>query len=86
MLNQKDIYISKCIDLNHEGLGVFKIDDFVCFVPNTIIGEEVKLEITKVNNNYAYGKVVEFITKSNHRVKPICKIYDFWNCCVLVCY
>ena len=84
MLNQKDIYISKCIDLNHEGLGVFKIDDFVCFVPNTIIGEEVKFEITKVNNNYAYGKVVEFITKSNHRVKPICKYFKECGGCDLM--
>ena len=71
-------YIAKCVDLNHEGMGVFKVNDFVIFSSGVIIGEEVKLEVTKVTKNYALANVTDFITKSPSRVKPICKY--FYEC------
>lgn len=73
-----NIYLAECVDVNHEGLGVFRINDFVVFAPNAIKGEKVKLEITKVNSNFALGNIKEFITKSSSRVKPICKY--FYEC------
>ena len=68
-------YIAKCVDLNHEGMGVFKVNDFVIFSSGVIIGEKVKLEVTKVTKNYALAKVTDFIIKSPSRVKPICKYF-----------
>lgn len=71
-------YTSECVDLSHEGLGVFKIDGFTVFASNALVGEVAKIEIEKVNSNFANGKVLEIIKKSKDRVKPICK--NFYDC------
>ena len=76
--------VSECVDLSHEGLGVFKIDGMTVFCPNALIGEKVKIEIEKVNSNFATGKVVEIIKKSPNRVRPICKNYEVCGGCDLM--
>ena len=73
--------VSECVDLSHEGLGVFKIDGLTVFCPNALVGEKVKIEIEKVNSNFAQGKVLEIIKKSPNRVKPICKNYEVCGGC-----
>lgn len=76
--------VSECVDLSHEGLGVFKIDGMTVFCPNALVGEKVKIEIEKVNSNFATGKVVEIIKKSPNRVRPICKNYEVCGGCDLM--
>ncbi len=40
------------IDLNSDGNGVGKIDDFVIFVPMTAKGDKINVRIVKVLKNY----------------------------------
>ncbi len=46
-------------DIGKEGDGVAKIENFVVFVPDTKVGDEVTIEITKVLRTLAFGEVVE---------------------------
>ncbi len=71
-------FISECIDLNHDGLGVFKINDMTVFASNALVGEKCQLEIEKVNSNYCTAKVIKTLNSSPNRVKPICK--HFMDC------
>ena len=41
--------------------GIAKVDGFVVIVPDTNIGDEVKVEITKVSKRVAFGKVTEWL-------------------------
>lgn len=66
-------YKSQCIDINHEGMGVFKINDFICFAFNSVIGEECLVKIIKINSNYALGEIREILKESKNRISPICK-------------
>ena len=68
-------YIVKIIDNGMDFEGIAKIGDMVVFVPGTIAGEEVKIQIIKVNASYAIGKVLEIIKQDPERVQPLCKIY-----------
>ena len=68
-------YIVKIIDNGMDFEGIAKIGDVVVFVPGTIAGEEVKIQIIKVNASYAIGKVLEIIKQDPERVQPLCKIY-----------
>lgn len=77
-------YRLKCVDLNHEGLGVFKINNFTVFASNALIDEVALIEIEKINSNYALGKVIEIIEKSKNRVKPICKMFGDCGGCDLM--
>ena len=50
-------------DMSAEGRGIGKIYDdergFAVFVQDTVVGDRVKVELTKVKKNYAFGRVSE---------------------------
>lgn len=68
-------YIVKIIDNGMEFEGIAKIGEMVVFVPGTIAGEMVKIQIIKVTSSYAIGKVLEIINKDCNRIKPPCDSY-----------
>lgn len=79
--------VTKCIDLNHEGQGVCKIEgikdseevtNFPIFVNNMIPDEKGQLEITKLSKTYGYANVVKVFndTRSKNRTRPLCPNYE----------
>ena len=64
------------IDYDHHGRGMAKINDKIVFIPNTMIGEKVKIKITKNKKNYMEGKVIEYIEENKNRVKNLCPYYE----------
>ncbi|MBQ3948603.1 MAG: TRAM domain-containing protein, partial [Ruminococcus sp.] len=42
-------------DVTSEGSGVCHLDGFAVFVPDTAIGDKVRVKLVKVLKNYAYG-------------------------------
>ena len=42
-----------------KGDGVTKINGFVVFIPETKIGENVRIRITKVTAKYGFGEVIQ---------------------------
>lgn len=55
------------IDLTYDGNGVVKYEDFPVFVTNAVPGETVRVGITKVTSNYAFGRVVKRLVESPDR-------------------
>lgn len=55
-----------------ECLGVLKKDGFVVFVPGVLEGEMCQAEIERVKRSFAFGKVLEVLEVSPHRVVPPC--------------
>ncbi len=45
-------------DIGKEGDGVAKVENFVVFVPDTEVGDQVEIEITRVLRTLAFGEVV----------------------------
>jgi 23S rRNA (uracil1939-C5)-methyltransferase len=58
-----------------DGVGVRSNKDLVVFVPLTVDGDEVEVEITEVRKRYARGRLVRIIVPSHHRVTPLCLHY-----------
>lgn len=50
-------YDVKIEDISKKGDGIARVSGFVIFVPNTKIGDEVKIEIKTVKNNFAIAEV-----------------------------
>lgn len=63
------------------GSGVSHDLDKVCFVPNSMVGEKVSIEIVKSKKNYYVGKVTRYILKSPLREKSICPYEDVCGGC-----
>ncbi len=76
-------YTAEIEKVTNLGAGIAKIDGFVVFVENTCPGDIVKIKITKVNKNFANGKISEIITPSPHRIKPFCPMYNACGACQL---
>ena len=76
-------YIVDIIDNGYEGEGIAKIDGFTIFIPNVIKGEKVKILIVKVLTSHAFGKVIEIIKDSKHRVESRCETYKRCGGCSL---
>ncbi len=79
--NDEIIGIVEGVGSNSEG--VVKIDNFVCFVPFSLIGEKVRFKVLKVNKNIVYGKLLEVLTPSEVRVRPFCAFYEKCGGCQL---
>jgi predicted RNA-binding protein with TRAM domain len=46
-------------DIAKEGDGIARVKGFVIFVPNTVVGEDVSIKISKIMRNFAFAEKVE---------------------------
>ena len=76
-------YIVDIIDNGFEGEGIAKIDNFTIFIPGALKGEKIKILIVKVLSSHAFGKIIEIIKKSEHRIDADCATYKRCGGCNL---
>lgn len=77
-------YIVDIIDYGFNGEGIAKINGFTIFIPNAIKGEKIKIQIVKILSSHGFGKIIEILEKSPHRIDPICKTYKRCGGCNLM--
>ena len=65
-------YTADFTDMNENGAGIARIDGMVIFVPGVLPGERAEFEITEHKKNYAIGKCLSIICKSEHRIESLC--------------
>ena len=82
-LNKGSIIETKIIDISHEGKGVGKIDGLTVFIDGCTLGDTVKAEITQMKKNFAFGKTLEIVKPSRHRVESNCKVSNECGGCQL---
>ena len=57
-----------------EGMGVGRCEGKVIFVPDTIEGERVSIQIVKSAKTYCYARLLQVLTPSKHRIEPDCPV------------
>ena len=57
------------------GKSLGKIDGKNVFVPYTIPGEKLEIEITEQNKDYDNAEIVKILEPSPHRIEPACRYY-----------
>ncbi len=72
------------IDLNHNGQGVAKIDNFVVFVSGAITGDVVEIKISEAKKNYAVGQIIKVVKKSEIRINAPCQYHEQCGGCQLM--
>ena len=68
MLKKNEEYVTDIIDHGFQGEGIEKLDGMTVFIDKAIKGEKVKIKILKVQTNFAYGKIIQILRKSEARV------------------
>ena len=71
----------RIIDMDHLGNGIGKIDNKVIFVPKSITGDILDIDIYKSNKKYDIGKINKIIKKSELRKEALCPYYDMCGGC-----
>ena len=68
-------------DLTHDGAGVAKVDGYPLFIVGALPGETAEIHVMKTLKSYGFGKLIEVITPSEHRVAPPCHVFDICGGC-----
>ena len=81
-MNKNDIFEIEITGVTDEGSGVGRAEGMAVFVPYALPGEIVRVIIVKALKSYAFGKLMEVIRPSAHRVKAECEyFYKCGGCC-----
>jgi len=83
MLKKNEEYIVEIIDNGYQGEGIAKIENMPIFIEGAIKGEKIKIKILKILSNFAYGKIIEIIKKSEVRIEPDCNSFKKCGGCNL---
>lgn len=72
--------------MNHQAMGIAKINGKVVFIPKVIVGDVVDIDIVKEYKNYNIGKVNKIIKNGSKRVDVLCPYYDICGGCSISAY
>ena len=72
--------------MNHQAMGIAKINGKVVFIPKVIVGDIVDIDIIKEYKNYNIGRVNKIIKKGSKRVDVLCPYYDICGGCSISAY
>jgi len=59
-----------------KGFGVGYIDGFTMFVDGALPGDKLKIHVLKAKSRYGYGKIIEIISPSPHRIESPCPVFN----------
>ncbi|MEW5972603.1 MAG: 23S rRNA (uracil(1939)-C(5))-methyltransferase RlmD [Pseudomonadota bacterium] len=77
------IFEATITGFSHEGRGVAHHDDKVVFVDGALMGERVKVRLTKPHRRFDEAEVIEVIEASPDRVEPRCAHFGVCGGCSL---
>jgi len=66
-----------------DGEGVVKSDGYPIFVPFAIKGEEIRARVVHVKKDCAFAEVVDVLSPSEDRIKPLCPYFGKCGGCDL---
>lgn len=69
------------VDIDHKGNGITRINNKIVFVPKSIVGDYLDIEIVKKHKKYDEGKIKKILKNSIDRIESICPYYDVCGGC-----
>lgn len=76
-----DLSVTK---LDHEGRGISRYNDKVCFIKKALPNELVSIKILNEKKNYIEAECTCIKEKSDIRINPICPYFDLCGGCNLM--
>ena len=61
-------------DMNEDGAGVGKLDGYIWFIKDTVIGDVVRAKAMKMKKSYGFARLMEVLEPSAGRVEPSCPV------------
>lgn len=67
--------------LVNEGKGLCRVNNFPIFVEDSVPGDILNIRIVTINKSYAVGEIIDIITPTDARVKPLCPLHKVCGSC-----
>ena len=61
-------------DMSEDGAGIGKLDGYIWFVKDALIGDVIEASAMKMKKNYGFARLVRVITPAPGRVAPKCPV------------
>lgn len=71
-MKKNEIYEVEIIDISADGNGIGKVDGYTLFIKDGLIGDLVKVRVTKTKKNYGYARLEQILKPSPSRVEAKC--------------
>lgn len=75
LVELNEIYKFNIIDVDNNGNGIAKYNNFVIFIKGCFEGEVVEAKVIKISKRFAVAKILKIIEKSSKRRKIFCPYY-----------
>ena len=60
--------------MSEDGAGIGKLDGYIWFIKDAVIGDVVRARAMKMKKNYGFARLMEILTPSAARVEPRCPV------------
>ena len=61
-------------DMSEDGAGVGKLDGYIWFIKDTVIGDVVRAKAMKMKKSYGFARLMEVLEPSGSRVEAACPV------------
>ena len=75
-MKKNELYKVEIINMSSDGNGVAFLDGIPIFIPYSSIGDEAVIRIERVEKRYCYGRIVDLVSPSIHRINVDCPLFE----------
>ncbi|MBQ9828585.1 MAG: 23S rRNA (uracil(1939)-C(5))-methyltransferase RlmD, partial [Lachnospiraceae bacterium] len=81
---EKDTIVEiEITDMAEDGSGIGRSGGYILFVKDSVIGDRIRAKVIKDKKSYGYGRLLEVLKPSEHRVQPLCSVAGPCGGCTL---
>lgn len=73
-LEKNAIFQVRISDMSDNGEGIGKVNSFIWFIKDAVIGDLVEAKVMKVKRTYGFARLLKVLEPSPHRVLPLCSV------------
>ena len=73
-MKKNDKFVLTIEDMSEDGAGIGKLDGYIWFVKDALIGDVIEASAMKMKKNYGFARLVRVIEAAPGRVEPKCPV------------
>ncbi len=73
-IRKNDVFTVTIEDMSEDGAGIGKLDGYIWFIKDAVIGDVVEAKAMKMKKSYGFARLMKVVEPSEHRVEPKCPV------------
>ena len=67
-MKKNDEFVVAIEDMSEDGAGIGRVDGYIWFIKDTVIGDVVRAGVMKMKKTYGFARLIEVVEPSKDRV------------------